>query len=633
MRRLLQALPVLVTVVAAVESVAVRVELSHRPTEVRLFLEAWLLWSALALLALLPAWLTLRLLEAKRPAAGDSEPSSGRLRPALVLGAWMIVPVLFHTILDRHTGICGNLDALFSWVPWIEAIGSLLGLALIFGLISRLSRRVTSGLLVLLLLAGSLLGGSLLGGGLLPWRGSDSALANGAGRQPNLLLLIWDTTRSDRLQPYGYERETTPHLARLADESILFEDSRSVSCFTFSSHLSMLTGVLPSTHGARLVSMEYDPRRATTIAETLRRAGYRTGAFVGTDVLAGRTGIRRGFETYDDQVDPRVCDTRAWKLVHDVQAVIVRLLPGLSHNGRPHWFQDFQRSADEILENAATWIERSDPRPWFCMVNLYDTHWPYLPGTTACARMVRPYAGPLDGYLFRSDTWEEDYVMQEEDTRHVSDLYDGEILELDARVGAFLDRLGLDRGDTAVVLTSDHGEAFGEGGRWKHEDITEPQVRVPLLIRLPESAPRSRRVIERTSGIDIAPTLLGLAGIEKPADAQGYDLLGEELPADRPIMVEDRDRLDPADVRFAYYQGPWKLVRTGLGDETVFELFDLRDDPVGEHDVSAQHPEVREAMAAEMARLRGKAEEEDIETEEEFGPISDALRALGYAGD
>src|SRR6185436_3905918 len=140
------------------------------------------------------------------------------------------------------------------------------------------------------------------------------------------------------------------------------------------------------------------PERASSVAALLRANGYRTGGFVGTDVLAGRTGIRAGFEVYDDQVDPAACDTFAWRFVHALQSLAARFAPGLRFNGRPHWIQDFQRPGGEVLARASAWIRRDDPRPWFCFVNLYDVHWPYLPEGDG-TRFVRSYEGPVDGYL------------------------------------------------------------------------------------------------------------------------------------------------------------------------------------------------------------------------------------------
>ena len=633
MPSLLRSLVVLVPAFGAVESFLVRLDLPHRPVEARLFLQAALLWLVFGLLALGPAWITLRVL--RRGPRDDAEHGENwSPLPALVLLAWMAAPVLAHGVIDRYTGLSGSMAALASLRPWLEVAGvfAALGVALVgvaFGA-AKLGASLRPGAV-----AAAVFASSLVVGLFLPWRfGSspDPAGSDAPDARPNLLLLVWDTMRVDRLTPYGYGRETTPHLAKLAEEAIVFEEARSVSCFTFTSHLSMLTGVHPSSHGARLLDMRYHPVRAPSIADVLRRAGYRTGGFVGTDVLAGRTGIRYGFEEYDDRVDPPVCDTRAWKLVHDVQSVLAQKVPALRHNGLPHWIQDFQRPASEVLGAALAWIEEDDPRPWFCMVNLYDAHWPYVPTGPGRAALVRDYDGPLDGYLFRSDAWRKGYEMGEEDARHVSDLYDAEVYDLDLAVDAFLSRLGLDDGKTALLMTSDHGEAFGEAGRWKHEDITEPQVRVPLLVRRAGTHPAGARRTVRASGVDVAPTLLGLAGLTPPPETEGVDLLAEGTPEDRDILIEDRDQLSPTHVRVALYRGPWKLVRSGLGEEVTFALFDLDRDPIGETDVSAAHPEVLAALTQALEDRRRRADLEDAAGVEGGGGPIDALRGLGYAG-
>ncbi|MEW6072617.1 MAG: sulfatase-like hydrolase/transferase, partial [Planctomycetota bacterium] len=466
----------------------------------------------------------------------------------------------------------------------------------------------------------------------LPIRRAPRAGSAPAEARPNLLLVVWDTTRADHLEPYGYDRGTTPHLARFAAEAVVFESVRSASCFTFSSHLSLLTGVHPSTHGGRLLSMRYDPRRAPAIADTLRRAGWRTGGFVGTDVLAGRTGLRHGFEVWDDRVDPPVCDTRAWKLVHDLQSVLARAIPALRNNGNPHWFQDFQRPASEVFAAARAWIGADDPRPWFCLVNVYDPHWPYVPVGPGRELLVRDYDGPLDGYLFRSDRWREGTAIGAADASHVADLYDAELHDLDLEMDAFLRDLCLEEGRTAVIVTSDHGEAFGEAGRWAHEDILEPQVRVPLLVRPAAPRPAGARVAAPASGVDVAPTLLALAGVPAPAEMEGLDLLAAAPAIDRALLVEDRDRLDATDVRVALYRGPWKLVRAGLPGAATFALYDLAADPLGAEDVSARHPEILATLSAELAARRARADAAEARAPAERGGADDGLRALGYAG-
>ncbi|MEM7306212.1 MAG: sulfatase [Planctomycetota bacterium] len=628
MRSALSVLPVLAAVFAAVDSVLVRRALPHRPVEARLFFEAALLWGIYALLALVPTALTVALLRRLGPGEGavEGRPRSGAM-PALVLAFWTLFPVLGHAALDAFTSTGQNVSALKSPAPWLALGGTAVALLAGLWVLRFALARVGGGAFAALALVVALPAGLLL-----PLSDGPSAAGtrSDAEGRPNLLLLVWDTCRADHTAPYGYGRETTPHLRRFAEESLVFEEARSVSVFTFTSHLSMLTGVLPSTHGARLLRTRYDPRKATMIAERLGQEGYRTGAFVGTDVLAGRTGIRHGFEAYGDRVDPHVCDTSAWKLLHDIQSVVALAVPALGGNGRPHWFQDFQRPAPGVLAEAQDWIEQDDPRPWFCMINLYDIHWPYLPGDDARDKLVREYNGALDGFLFRANGYDKSYRPNDDDKRHIADLYDAELLELDQRVHDFLQSLPLDR--TAVLVTSDHGEAFGEAGTWKHEHIFEPQLRIPWLLRLP-GAERSGRVTGPVSGIDVAPTLYGLAGVTPPEGTEGLDVSSGEIDPARLVQVEDRDHLEPTDVRLALYQGPWKLVRRGLGEEASFYLHDLRTDPVGEVNLAAEHPDRYAELRALLEELRGDLDEVEAAAAVEFGGQADALEALGYLGD
>jgi len=659
MKSVLRSLPVLALAVAAIESVWVRLTLPWRGTDPLLFAQAFGLWLALGLVVAVPAaWTAKRLTKPRRGA--EIERLMARkpptLVPALSLFGWMVLPIAMHATLDRYTRIGGNVSGLIGSRPWLEAAGVALVGMLVLGAVQRLLGRVSSGRLAL---AVTVL--ALVTGVFLPRRAPAAGAAPASAGLPNLLLLVWDTCRADRLTPYRYERDTTPHLARLADESLLFEESRSAAIFTFTSHLSLLTGAYPSTHGARLLWTRYDPERAESIAEILRQAGYRTGGFVGTDVLAGRTGIRHGFEVYDDRVDPPVCDTFAWAAIHDLQALLAHYVPALRHNGQPHWIQDFQRPAEGVLDSALAWIRSDDPRPWFCFVNLYDVHWPYVPVGPGRELLVRPYDGPMDGYLFRSDRWTKGYVPDEADKRHLGDLYDAELHDLDRAVDAFVRELDLAAGDTGVVMTSDHGEAFGEANRWAHEDLLEPQVRIPLLVRFPGRAeeaapadpnapeapgyapsdgpplaPRSGRSAFPTSGVDVAPTLLAMAGLPASPAMEGLDLGIDRSGEGRHVVVEDRDHVQWGDVRVALYQGPWKLVRHGLGAQRGYALYDLAADPLGVVDVSDAHPVLAEELRGILEELRAEADEREAGAPSldagEAGD-ADALRALGYAGD
>ena len=651
----LRSLPLVVLLAAAADSLWVRVQHPHREPEAALVGETLLLYAAYGLLALVPttagAWLWSRSLGRRwrggalgpilRGRAGERFPAPERgsaLAAGLWLAACLAFPLLAHARLDSYTGLGGDTSALAGPRPWLEVLGILLAVIAAADLagraLARLRPWMAAAAPALLGLVG-VIGGGLMGAGT----GAAPAPPSAGDNRPNLLLLVWDTTRSQSLQHHGYDRETTPCLSRLAEESLVFDGARSASVFTLSSHVSMLTGVYPSHHRTSLARQVYRPHVAPSAVETLRRAGYRTGGFGGTDVLRAGTGMIHGFEHYDDRTDPPVTYTRGWAVLHDLQSVLAARFRSLHFNGLPHWIQDFQRPAAEVLDRAREWIQKKDdPRPWFCLVNLYDVHWPYRPSPEFEERWVDPYDGPMDGYLFRSDRYVKGYRPDERDNAHLAQLYDAEMSQMDREVDRFLAAIDVEGSNTAVLMTSDHGEAFGEGGCYEHQDVHEPQVCVPFLVRMPGAPPEARgRVDGLVSGVDVAPTLLGMAGLEPVAEGgalfAGRDLLAGRPEAERAVLVEDRDHLDPSAIRIALYRGPWKLVRAGVGEGAAFGLHDPREDPLDQRDRSAEHPEVFEALKAEMERMRGIWGADDERQEAGGGVNWDAMRALGYAGD
>lgn len=622
-------MPLVALECAAIDTVFTRYAYPHRPHEAGLFFGAILLWLAFTLVALFPATLAARLDRRERR---WGEEYCGLL-------FWTAAPVLAHGMLDRYTDIGQDLAGLTSLAPWLGALGVLLGIGLPLRYFApKFSNSPGK-------IAGPALAVAFLAPGLLlPWgkgaRPRWEGAADATGK-PNLLLLVWDTTRAPSLALYGSERgaerDPTPNLTALAQDALVFDESRSVSVFTLSSHVSMLTGVFPSQHTAVMTHMRTSPGRTPSIAALLAKEGYRTGAFVGTDVLRAGTGIADGFEVYDDQVDPLVTYTSAWALVHDVQSVLALKFPAFHKNGLPHWIQTYQRPAGEVLERALAWTQEDDPRPWFCFVNMYDVHWPYLPTDEGREHFVEPYAGEIDGYLFRSDRFRAREFegppaeqLDAEDDRHLTDLYTGELYDLDRDVDAFLAALDLER--TAIVVTADHGEAFGEGDEYEHNGLLEPQVRIPLIVRQPTAAHPRRlgRSSFPTSGVDVAPTLLALAGVAAPEHMVGRDLIAPELPEARSVLVEDLDQVRPERRQLALYRGTWKLVRTGSGEDALHELFDLTADSIGLEDRAAEHPELVAEMAAELDELRATWAAEEAVLDGAGGGSADALGALGY---
>jgi arylsulfatase A-like enzyme len=606
----------------AIDTLFTRLDQDHRPLDNSLFVESVVAWLVLALLALAPTMLA----DAWMRRRGRLDPSPARA--AVRLAAWTALPIVVHAQINPYTELGGTTTGLETFAPWRDALIALALMCIAVWFASVFVVRVPPAKLALIVGVVACACGLLISFHREPGRSEAKAAAD----KPNVLLLVWDTTRAQSLELYGYDRATTPNLAKLANDALVFSDTRSVATYTLTSHISLLTGVYPSQHGARMTRQRFNPKATPSVAEDFRAAGYRTGAFVGTDVLHAQTGVSWDFDVFDDQVDPSVCYTHLWAFVHDVQAVLALRFGINRHNGSPHWFQDFQRSASEVLAHAQSWIDDGDPRPWFCLVNLYDAHWPYLPEDAARERWVRPYDGAIDGYSWRGDRAPRISDMTPADNQHLVELYDAELAQLDGEVDAFVSKLDL--GKTAVVMTSDHGEAFGEGGQYDHGNILECQVRVPLVVRPPGGV--TRRVIDTpTSGIDVAPTLLSLAGLPLEKDYFGCNLLGD-CSQPRKLLVEDRDHYDPTNVRLVLYEGVWKLVRAGIGPKIDFKwkLFDLSHDPQGLIDVYAEHPDIAARMNADLDELRATWRVDDVKDAASAGQMNmRAMQALGYVGD
>jgi choline-sulfatase len=360
-------------------------------------------------------------------------------------------------------------------------------------------------------------------------------------RAPIILISI-DTLRADHLPLYGYASVQTPNIDALAREGVVFNHAWSHCPMTLPSHVSMLTGELPTTHGVRNnLGFHYDATKHRSLPQRLQAAGYATGGAVSSYVLRGETGLRDAFEWYDDAMDAA---------------------PGAR-------FRDYQRSGAVTAAIAEKWIGSLDRRPFFLFLHLYEPHVPYDPPEP-----------------FRS---------------RYRNRYDGEIATADAIVGDFLRDLK-QRGiyDKAIiVLTSDHGEGLGDHGEEQHSILLYTElIRVPLIVKLPHGAGGGRRSDSPAALSDIAPTLAALAGFE-PMKTDGVNLFGE-LPATRSIYSETiypyvqlgwSDLRSMISGRIHYIQSPRP------------ELYDIASDR-GEHrDVIDDHRREAAEMRAELQKF------------------------------
>jgi arylsulfatase A-like enzyme len=329
--------------------------------------------------------------------------------------------------------------------------------------------------------------------------------------RPNVVLLVMDTQRADHLSVYGYSRPTSPRLEQLAAEGWLFDNAIASAPWTLPSHATMMTGRLLHEHRAGVNQRPYLDHRYPTIAEALRSEGYATGGFAANIFWCGRrTGLDRGFIHYEDYfVNPGDAIARTvlgrWLAWH-----VFPLFLGLDIPGR--------QAAESINRRMLRWIDGLKGRPFFVFANYLDVHGPLNPPA--------PYAG-----RFRGGKTVERHVTEvdiggladqvsnktPEQVKDDLDAYDESIQHLDAQLGALFDALR-QRGlleNTMVIVTSDHGEGFGEHGLFSHgHSLYRDQVSIPLILYW--SGKLSPRHVPGMVGLyQIAPTIAEAAGLSK----------------------------------------------------------------------------------------------------------------------
>jgi len=454
------------------------------------------------------------------------------------------------------------------------------------------------------------------------------------GVPPGLSFVIVsvDTLRADHVGIYGYEKPTTPAADRFFGEGVVFQNAYAPSSWTLPSHASMLTGLLPSRHGAELSPIQtrgrIDPidEDVPTLAELLAAGGYVTAAFTGGGYVGPPWGIDRGFELFRAARSTRI---------------------------------------REVLDGALPWLGSVGDRPFFLFLHAFDVH-RYAPGDEHPALPEPEYRGKLRGLRARGERVLEAYCAadgfrsaSEADLAYLRWLYDTELRWLDSeleRLFAALESAGrLDR--TVVIMTSDHGEEFGEHGSTGHSfNMYDSLLRVPLMIRGPGFV--RGRIGDLSRTIDIVPTVLHLAG--RPAALadrfQGRSLVpslyGVEETVGRDASVAEADVLA---CRAAFVTNRYKLIDNGRlrfdpfraangllflrsllePYRSGFELYDLERDPGEVVNVASRHAGLVRSLvdrldaalgdrgAGPVSGVLSGKERMDDGTEEQ-------LRALGY---
>ncbi|MBV6521936.1 MAG: hypothetical protein MNPFHGCM_02080 [Gemmatimonadaceae bacterium] len=413
---------------------------------------------------------------------------------------------------------------------------------------------------------------------------------------PNVLLIILDTVRAASMSFMGYPRLTTPGIAQLAKEGVTFDHAYTVAPWTLPSHAGIFTGLYPSA-----LSVDWRvplDERSTTLAEALSSAGYVTAGFAANHFYTSwESGLTRGFAHYEDyrrtwkQVllsIPPFQTNLFWSIVHDLRpANVFTQLRRFDLRTQTMWTSD-RKLASAVTDDFLDWERSRGGRPYFAFLNLYDAHLPYDP----------------------PDGWRTKFGGEANDL----DRYDGAIAymdhELDRLVSELRRRNALD--GTIMIVTSDHGEGFGEHGLHGHgNSLYRPELHVPLVIRFPGLVPPGRRVDRPVSLRDLGATIFDLTAVS-PGSFAGVSLAAAWRSASAtvsPVVSEvsagintepsapvSRGAMRSLVDSTAHY------IRNGDGAE---ELYDFRGDPAEQTDVAATDTARVASMRTAVQRVVG----------------------------
>ena len=427
---------------------------------------------------------------------------------------------------------------------------------------------------------------------------------------PNVILVSIDTLRADHLGCYGYTRNTSPALDRLAREGALFDTVISSTSWTLPAHAALFTSLPDSVHGCDSERRWLDGNRYT-VAEAFRKAGYRTAGFYSGPLLHRYFGLNQGFDTwtecttYRDRIDKIL---RTWNYDKSIEARIT-----------------FDSTNAIVFEAVRTWLADPPEGPFFLFIHLFDVHYVYNP--------PKPY-----DTMFRAGLPEEPTPGSAED---LEARYDGEIRWTDDTLGKIFAELKsrglMDR--SVVAVTSDHGEAFFERGHRGHrQSLHDEEVRIPLIIRYPPRIAAATRVSRLASIIDVAPTLLDLAGLPALPDAHGRSfapLVVSTDPTweDRPVISEF---LDSRQVLALRTPG-WKLIFDFV--RGIPQVYDLTVDPGERSPLPLERTpvpagEIRAILEQTVRRLKEAAARMPVPEGRDWMSLPEVhrrhLKSLGY---
>lgn len=506
--------------------------------------------------------------------------SSGRLRIASVLfGALVFLPWF-------------NFDYFPALLSPRSLIGTGVTLVLVAVAAGAIARFPRTALIVVVVLG--------VGANALALRSARSRSVNGprgeaAPGAPNIVVVLIDTLRADHVGTYGYARPTTPHIDRLAQDAVVFEQVFAQGPWTKPSVASLLTGTYVHRHGV-VTSRDALGDAHFTLAQALRERGYFTAAFSANPWITREFGFDRGFDHFEGPRAMGMQLTNFYRLTARVQRRLGRLgwrndLSGLLLQASGRVNPTNAERDRTLVEQFADWIASAPPAPFFVYVHLIGAHDPYDPPEEYAA-LFRPAgverAPRLPPPRVQS-IFERAQAMAEPERAALIAQYDGAVRFADAMAGRVweeIERRGF-AGRSVLVLCADHGEEFLEHGNWRHgNQMYQEVVRVPLIVRRPGQAGGQVRRTDPAMLVDLFPTLLGMAGGGRPGGLDGQNLFLSPSP-DRPIYAEHW-RFEGGEYSSrAVLKNGLKLIHTrdnARGGQRREELYELGEDPGEQRD-------------------------------------------------
>lgn len=418
---------------------------------------------------------------------------------------------------------------------------------------------------------------------------------------PSILLITVDCLRYDHLGCYGYTRDTSPNIDKIASRGTLFRQAISNGGNTPSAFPSILASALPPLDDSEHKTII---NRHTTLAEILGKAGYCTAAFHSNPLLTRLRNYNKGFVKFDEGwgITPRFWRLRLWlaeiglkmasKMVF--KKLILSFLSRLANYIDSLLFASRVRnptiSAEQINAKAVSWLN-SHNKNFLLWLHYMDAHIPYMPPQKYINQFhKKPISRFKKTALWRKSRWSPAKLSSAE-LETLLQLYDGCIKYVDDSIGWLLTTAGNRLENTIIIVTADHGDEFREHGKMSHITLYDGIIHVPLIMAGPGIEPGSS-VIEQVELMDLAPTLVDLVGLDKPATFNGQTLLplmGGEKASDRGIIsvYAPMGIVGPLDTLLyiisSYRTPKWKYIRTESATPPrkliSEEIYDLQDDP------------------------------------------------------